>query len=62
MILQITAERRSWHKGLPWHAQFAVGQQGWFRAWGRTPAAALALAWRRMRRGLPPEELARICW
>ena len=61
IILHVTIERRTWHKGLTWSAQFQVAPHGFFRGWGQSPPAALSVAWRRMQEQLPAPDLARIC-
>ena len=37
-----------------WQAQFLIYPHGYYRGQGRTPAAALSLAWRRFERELSP--------
>lgn len=37
-----------------WHAQFKFYPFGYFRGQGHSPSAALAIAWRRLRRQVDP--------
>jgi hypothetical protein len=44
-----------------WKAQFLFYPHGYFRGEGRTPAAALSLAWRRFERAVSPGRRWWIC-